>query len=89
VLKPDSGSIRVHGEAPTSKQARQVGYMPQLSALYQELSIRENVDFFGRMYGMSDKSERAAAVDDAIKSSVCGNGETIRYWTSAAVCDSG
>ena len=67
MLKPDSGSIRVHGEAPTSKQARQVGYMPQLSALYQELSIRENVDFFGRMYGMSDKSERAAAVDDAIK----------------------
>lgn len=67
MLKPDSGSIRVHGEAPTSKQARHVGYMPQLSALYQELSVRENVDFFGRMYGMYDRSERAGAVDDAVR----------------------
>ena len=62
MLKPNAGSIRVLGEAPSSRQARQVGYMPQLSALYEELSIRENVDFFGRMYSMSDKSERTAAV---------------------------
>ena len=62
MLKPKAGSIRVLGEAPSSRQARQVGYMPQLSALYEELSIQENVDFFGRMYSMSDKSERTAAV---------------------------
>ena len=67
MLKPKAGSIRVLGEAPSSRQARQVGYMPQLSALYEELSIRENVDFFGRMYSMSDKSERTAAVEDAIR----------------------
>lgn len=67
MLKPKSGSIRVLGEAPSPRQARQVGYMPQLSALYEELSIRENMDFFGRMYNMSDKSERTAAVEDAIR----------------------
>ena len=66
-LKPDAGSIRVLGEPPSSRLARQVGYMPQLSALYEELSIRENLDFFGRMYSMSDKSERIAAVEDAIR----------------------
>lgn len=67
MLKPDSGAILVHGEPPSSKLARQVGYMPQLSALYQELSIRENVDFFGRMYGIADRSQRADAVDEAIQ----------------------
>ena len=40
--------------------------MPQLSALYQELSVRENVDFFARMYGMSDRGARGRSVDEAI-----------------------
>ena len=42
-------------------------YMPQLSALYQELSARQNVDFFARMYGLSRSAERREAVDRAIK----------------------
>ena len=41
--------------------------MPQLSALYQELSARQNVDFFARMYGLSRSSERREAVDRAIE----------------------
>ena len=40
--------------------------MPQLSALYQELSVRENVDFFARMYGMSDRASRGRSVEEAI-----------------------
>ena len=43
-----------------------VGYMPQVSALYLELSVRENVDFFARMYGMSDRQSRARSVEEAI-----------------------
>ena len=67
LLKPDGGTLTVHGERPSPSQAGQVGYMPQLSALYQELSIRENVDFFARMYGMSDRRGRGEAVDEAIE----------------------
>ena len=66
LLRNDGGTITVHGEAPSPRQAARVGYMPQLNALYQELSIRENVDFFARMYGMSDRRSRGEAVEEAI-----------------------
>ena len=66
LLRNDGGTLTVHGESPSPRQASQVGYMPQLSALYQELSIRENVDFFARMYGMSDRRSRGRSVEEAI-----------------------
>ena len=66
LLRSDSGTLTIYGESPSPRQAARVGYMPQLSALYQELSVRENVDFFARMYGMSDRSSRARSVEEAI-----------------------
>jgi len=66
LLKPKSGEIRLFGEPSTSDVAHRVGYMPQLSALYLELSIQQNIDFFARMYGMSSSAERREAVDRAI-----------------------
>ena len=66
LLRNDGGTLTIYGESPSPRQAAQVGYMPQLSALYQELSIRENVDFFARMYGMSDRRSRSSSVEEAI-----------------------
>ena len=66
LLRHDGGTLAIHGESPSSRQAARVGYMPQLSALYQELSVRENVDFFARMYGMSDRDTRGRSVEEAI-----------------------
>ena len=66
LLRHDGGSLTVYGEPPSGRQAASVGYMPQLNALYEELSIRENVDFFARMFGMSDRRERGKAVEEAI-----------------------
>ena len=66
LLSNDGGTLTVQGESPSPRQAAGVGYMPQLTALYQELSIRENVDFFARMYGMSDRHSRGQAVEEAI-----------------------
>ena len=67
LLSLGGGTLEVYGETPSPQQAGRVGYMPQLNALYQELSVRENVDFFARMYGMSDRSSRARSVDDSIE----------------------
>ncbi len=66
LLSRDGGSLAIYGESPSPQQAGRVGYMPQLNALYQELSVRENVDFFARMYGMSDRASRAQSVEDSI-----------------------
>ncbi len=65
--KPSSGSVRVFGEQPSSRSNGRIGYMPQQSALYQELSARQNVNFFARMYGLARTTERRKAVDRALE----------------------
>jgi len=48
-----SGRIRAQGvEAPSRVLNTHVGYMPQETALYQDLTVRENLELFGELYGM-------------------------------------
>jgi len=42
---------------------RQVGYMTQRFGLYEDLSIRQNLDFIARLFGMPDRRQ---AVDEAV-----------------------
>lgn len=67
LLTPDEGEGRVLGldfrrEAAAVK--RQVGYMTQRFGLYEDLSIRENLDFVARLFCMPG---RRAAVDAALE----------------------
>jgi ABC-2 type transport system ATP-binding protein len=66
LIKPDSGTIRTLGRTPSRQLARHIGYMPQLPALYSELSIAQNVDFFARIYGVKNKAQRQKMVTEAI-----------------------
>jgi ABC-2 type transport system ATP-binding protein len=51
--RPTSGSVRVLGRAmPNRHVAPQIGYMTQASALYSDLSARQNLAFFGTLYGL-------------------------------------
>jgi ABC-2 type transport system ATP-binding protein len=55
VLKPTSGRIRVVGyELPGQiEQARQhIGYLAQHFSLYEDLTVSENLDFFGEVFDM-------------------------------------
>lgn len=67
LLKPKSGNVRILGETPSRKTAHLIGYMPQLHSLYTELSVIQNVDFFARVYQLTDKHQRARQVEEAIK----------------------
>src|SRR5262249_28321631 len=44
----------------TAKIKAEVGYMPQRFGLYEDLTIRENLEFIARLYGMAKARESAA-----------------------------
>jgi ABC-2 type transport system ATP-binding protein len=67
LLKPKSGSLRVLKQTPSRRTAHLIGYMPQQPALYSELSVAQNIDFFGHIYGLRDKKQRSERVDEVIK----------------------
>jgi len=57
LARPSSGSVRVLGRDATDRRvSREVGYMTQASALYGELSVRENLAFFAALYGLHGRS---------------------------------
>jgi|SRR5579864_1927550 len=58
LVRPTSGTIMVMNERiPSSKVAARLGYMTQLSALYNDLTARENLRFFCNIYGLRGKAQ--------------------------------
>ena len=60
LLTPDSGSGTCLGYDILRESAqikRQAGYMTQKFSYWDDLTIRENLDFAARMYGMSDRRQ--------------------------------
>ena len=57
LLKPDKGSIRFFGTVYNKQHVvkKQMGLVPQELALYERLSARENLLFFGKLYGLYGK----------------------------------
>ena len=54
---PDSGSISIFGAPRSSAAAREaIGWIPQELALYPRLTCRENLESFGRYYGLGSKT---------------------------------
>jgi ABC-2 type transport system ATP-binding protein len=63
LLTPDSGRGTCLGFDVLRESAaikRQVGYMTQKFSLWDDLTIRENLDFVARMFGMRNRTEAVA-----------------------------
>lgn len=56
LLEPDSGKVMVNGEVISTGSTRgrsSIGLVPQDLAIYPDLTGEENLQFFGRLYGMA------------------------------------
>lgn len=71
LLRADRGEVRVAGRplgTTATSAKRYIGYVPQDIALYPDLTARENLSFFGRLYGLRGRalSRRVGKVLDLI-----------------------
>ncbi len=69
LLTPDSGSGTCLGFdiiRETAAIKREVGYMTQRFSLWEDLTIRENLDFVARMYGMRDRTRVVAETIESL-----------------------
>ena len=64
-LRPSGGTARVMGLNPLKERAelrQKIGYMPQGAALYEDLSARDNVGFFGAAHRAPDLKKKVDEV---------------------------
>lgn len=69
LLTPSSGDATISGFSITRQpiEAKKLlGVVPQEVALYPTLTARQNLEFFGRLYGLNGK-ELAASVDETLE----------------------
>src|SRR3981189_1952340 len=62
LLTPDEGTGTCLGQDSRTEAdeiKRHVGYMTQRFSLYQDLSVRENLEFVARLYGMAHPGRAA------------------------------
>jgi ABC-2 type transport system ATP-binding protein len=66
LLSPDSGDVRVLDQkVPSAAVAARVGYMTQVSALYEDLTPRENLRFFAALFGVPAR-EVSSRIDEVL-----------------------
>jgi ABC-2 type transport system ATP-binding protein len=69
LIEPHGGSIRVGGDEMTTGSTAlrgRIGLVPQDLAIYPDLTARENLRFFARLYGMS-KAETPSRIDEVLE----------------------
>ncbi len=69
LLESDSGEVLVNGQALTTRSVASkaaIGYVPQELAIYPDLTARENLHFFARLYGLGP-ADAAARIDEVLE----------------------
>ncbi|MET9248984.1 ATP-binding cassette domain-containing protein [Nonomuraea sp. NPDC003709] len=63
VLQADSGSVSWQGRSLGYDDRRRFGYMPEERGLYQKMRVAEQIEYFGRLHGMSAATAKKATED--------------------------
>jgi ABC-2 type transport system ATP-binding protein len=62
ILTPDGGTVQWNGEAISGAMRRRFGYLPEERGLYGRMTVHEQIRYFARLHGLSerDAAERTA-----------------------------
>jgi ABC-2 type transport system ATP-binding protein len=52
IVAPDAGAVRLFGGTVGRESLRRAGYLPEERGLYRNMSVRENLTFFGELSGL-------------------------------------
>ncbi len=63
VLAPTSGTVTWGGEELTTERRRRFGYMPEERGLYPKMKLRDQLEFFGRLHGMTPAQAKSRATE--------------------------
>ncbi|MBI9067690.1 MAG: ABC transporter ATP-binding protein [Salinivirgaceae bacterium] len=78
--KPTSGDIKVAGfdvYKETEKIKKNIGYMSQKFSLYEDLTIAENIELYGGIYGLSRKQIKIRTTELLDKLNMLENKNTL------------
>lgn len=66
LLYPTAGNIRILDGSPKDENVKAIiGYMPEETYLYKQLTARETLDFYGQIFGLQ-RQERRERVDQLL-----------------------
>ncbi|RCG23420.1 ATP-binding cassette domain-containing protein [Sphaerisporangium album] len=61
VLSSDGGEVRWNGDRAGHETRRRFGYMPEERGLYAKMRVGEQIEYFGRLGGMSPQAAKRSA----------------------------
>jgi ABC-2 type transport system ATP-binding protein len=61
VLEPDQGEVRWRGRPVDAETRRRFGYMPEERGLYPKMRVRDQLEYFARLHGLSTEDAASAA----------------------------
>ena len=59
VLEPDRGEVRWRGRPVDAETRRRFGYMPEERGLYPKMRVRDQLEYFARLHGLSAGARQA------------------------------
>lgn len=61
IIAPDSGSIKIYDNDMNSTQQNNIGYLPEERGLYKKVKVMEQLEYFGRLKGLTKSEANARA----------------------------
>ncbi len=62
VLEPDAGEVLWRSRPMDDEVRRRIGYMPEERGLYQKMRVRDQLEYFAQLHGLSPKDARDSTV---------------------------